>query len=587
MNKLITIPIILFCLGTSLANGEDLTSKSNVGVFIENKGQFRDQYGKPNPDVLYMADFGGMKVQIRKNGFSYETYQIKPKWLDSTINQQKIVSDKGIEFTYDAVSNKEANNLQYQYHRIDIELKNMNAGSLITTGERGKEGIRNIIPANSNMYADIYNYTNITFYNIYPDIDLVFKINDKQQFKYDFVIHPNGKVEDIQLEYKGADNLVLNVKGELEISSKFGDFIEKIPLSWYQQANGTKEIVEVEYNLTGSSLTFKSMEKQYQTLFIDPSANILWATYYGDSLNDSGTCLAIDSFDNVYMGGYTSSINNIATAGSYIDSLALPYDGYIVKFTNDGQRLWSTYLGGFRPNDMDMNALNQFVITSDSGIIQFNESGFPLWTYSRPNFGKALSYDHEGNVIAVGDSIIKLSSTGNLIWLTDYAGTSKLNDIDCDATGNIYIVGHTTDTVDISTAGAHQANYGGGTNAWQGVGVGIYTYMVKSSHGDGMVLKLNANGEKIWGTYYGGERFDEITSIAVSDDGDFAVSGLTNSLVNISSAGSFQPMLSRNNSIIFSQFCIGCSPDTSCGGMWVGDTCVDKVYGLPYTNHYQ
>jgi hypothetical protein len=464
----------------------------------------------------------------------------------------------------------------------------MNAGSLITTGEKGKDGIRNIIPANGNMFADIYNYTNITFYNIYPDIDLVFKMDEKRQFKYDFIVHPNGKVDDIQLEYKGADNLVLNGKGELEITTKFGVLIEKIPLSWYQQANGTKEIVEVEYNLTGSSLMFKSIEKQYQTLFIDPSANLLWATYYGDSLNDSGTCLAVDSFDNIYMGGYTSSINNIATAGSYIDSLALPYDGYIVKFTNDGQRLWSTYLGGFRPNDMDMNALNQFVITSDSGIIQFNESGFPLWTYSRPNFGKALTYDPDGNVIAVGDSIIKLSSTGSFIWATDYAGTSKLNDVDCDGTGNIYVVGHTTDTADISTAGAHQANYGGGTNAWQGVGVGSYEYMVKSSHGDGMVLKLNANGEKIWGTYYGGERFDEITSIAVNDDGDFAVSGLTNSLVNISSAGSFQPNLSRNNSIIFMQFTFGGPGDTICGGlMHVGDTCVDKVYGLPYTNHYQ
>jgi len=50
--------------------------------FTQNKGQFRDQAGKPNPDVLYMADFGGMKVQLRKTGFSYETYQVKPKWVD-------------------------------------------------------------------------------------------------------------------------------------------------------------------------------------------------------------------------------------------------------------------------------------------------------------------------------------------------------------------------------------------------------------------------------------------------------------------------------------------------------------------------
>lgn len=562
--------------------------KNTIG-FTENKGQFCDQAGKHNPNVLFIADLGGMKIQLRKSGFSYETYQIKPKWIDPANGLQTIIengANNEIQTVYESTT-EEASKHQYHYHRIDIELKNFNPNALITSHEKLEGSQRYMLPDKRNALADINNFTNVTFQNIYPDIDLVFKIDEKQQFKYDFIVHPKGKVEDIQLEYKGADNLVLNANGELEIISKFGVLIEKIPQSWYQHSNGTMEVVDVKYNLTGCLLTFESLEKQNQTLVIDPSASKLWATYYGDSLNDSGTCLAIDSFDNVYMGGYTSSTNNIATTGSNVDSLDLPVDGYLVKFTNDGQRLWGTYLAGFRPNDMDMNSQNQFVITSDSGIIQFNESGFPLWTYSRPNFGKALTYDPDGNVIAVGDSIIKLSSTGSLIWTTDYAGTSKLNDVDCDGSGNIYVVGHTTDTVDISTAGAHQINYGGGTNAWQGVGVGSYEYMVKSSHGDGMIIKLNTNGDKIWGTYYGGERFDEITSVAVSDDGDFAVSGLTNSLVNISSDGSFQPMLSRNNSIVFTQFCIGCSPDTTCGAMWVGDTCVDKLYAVPYLSYYQ
>ena len=59
------------------------TAKPSAG-FIENKGQFLDQNGNPNPNVLYVADFGGMKVLLRKDGFRYETYQVRPKCVDTT-----------------------------------------------------------------------------------------------------------------------------------------------------------------------------------------------------------------------------------------------------------------------------------------------------------------------------------------------------------------------------------------------------------------------------------------------------------------------------------------------------------------------
>jgi hypothetical protein len=82
MKKLFfTIPLLLLATMIFAGNaGENLRKPTG---FTENKGQFRDQYGNPNPDVLYMADFGGMKVQLRKDGFSYEVYQVKPKGVVS------------------------------------------------------------------------------------------------------------------------------------------------------------------------------------------------------------------------------------------------------------------------------------------------------------------------------------------------------------------------------------------------------------------------------------------------------------------------------------------------------------------------
>jgi len=44
---------------------------SNPG-FIENKGQIVDQDNKPNPGCLYLLNLKDFKVQLRKDGFSYE-----------------------------------------------------------------------------------------------------------------------------------------------------------------------------------------------------------------------------------------------------------------------------------------------------------------------------------------------------------------------------------------------------------------------------------------------------------------------------------------------------------------------------------
>ena len=72
---------------------EPITPSISVAAngFTENKGQFRDQYGNTSPEVLFMADLGGMKIQLRKSGFSYETYTVKPKWVDQATIKYKIM----------------------------------------------------------------------------------------------------------------------------------------------------------------------------------------------------------------------------------------------------------------------------------------------------------------------------------------------------------------------------------------------------------------------------------------------------------------------------------------------------------------
>ena len=74
-----------------------------------------------------------------------------------------------------------------------------------------------------------------------------------------------------------------------------------------------------------------------------------WGTYYGGTLSEHVRGCVTDPTGNVYLGGYTSSTNGtaIATSGSHQENNGGgSFDGYLVKFTGNGARLWGSYYGG-------------------------------------------------------------------------------------------------------------------------------------------------------------------------------------------------------------------------------------------------
>jgi len=53
------------------------TAEGHSEGFTQNKGQIHDQYRKPNPAVLYLYSSPGMNVQLKKDGFAYDTYTVE------------------------------------------------------------------------------------------------------------------------------------------------------------------------------------------------------------------------------------------------------------------------------------------------------------------------------------------------------------------------------------------------------------------------------------------------------------------------------------------------------------------------------
>lgn len=298
---------------------------------------------------------------------------------------------------------------------------------------------------------------------------------------------------------------------------------------------------------------------------------LIWATYYGGNAATNGTGCAVDSAGNVFLTGETRSTNNIATSGAYQTAFAgagsSQGDAFLVKFDSTGSRLWGTYFGGAEDDAATFCAVDHngdVYITGrtssptnvatnghqlgfggdfDAFLAKFNASGSHQWsTYyggSALDLGNGISTNTQGDVFMSGttastDSIstlgvhqyapaggitdaflVKFNSSGSRIWGTYYGGNSEELGWHCaaDDSGNVYMVGGTSSNDDISSANAHQA-------IKHGVG---------STNYDGFIAKLDAFGDLVWGTYYGGVFNDEIIDVHVGHNGDVYVAGYTNS----------------------------------------------------------
>ena len=386
MNK----SLILFCffLGipswsfSGVDTGQKLIDQnfklpSKSAAFTQNKGQFRDQTGNPNPDVLYMANFGGMKVQLRKAGFSYETYQVKPKWVDPASIPYKILTltENGDTLESWPGQAEAQKNLMYHFHRVDVELVGAKLNPEILNEGKPGETKRYVNAAKGGESIEVAGFSQVRYNDVYPGIDLMFYSQaENGSFKYDFIISPGANLSAIELEYTGAESLELEKDGNLNLKTRFGVLSESIPACYTEDVTGNrKEVSGIGYQLEGNNLKFAGKATQFdEKLVIDPAVNRVWGTYFGGSGGASGQSIKVDENHFIYVCGNTSGIDNIATINSYQDSLLLAEDGFFEKFSPDGTSLiYGTYLSGLRANDMDLRF----------GTLAITSSGFMLFMH--------------------------------------------------------------------------------------------------------------------------------------------------------------------------------------------------------------
>jgi hypothetical protein len=154
--------------------------------FIENRGQF-DYQQEGKRKILYSTEMPFGNVFFHKNGFS-----IKQKSLNQKIHEQP-----------------EYNFAMAELMEKTIQLEWIGANP-------NCELVRDV---KSNHYFSFgpeeyksYGYKKLTYKNIYPNIDIVYTIEDNNRFHYSILLHKGAKVSDIKMRYHNVDVNLLEGK---------------------------------------------------------------------------------------------------------------------------------------------------------------------------------------------------------------------------------------------------------------------------------------------------------------------------------------------------------------------------------------
>lgn len=518
--------------------------------FIQNKGQILDQKGRPASAVQFVLPLGnGLNVQLRKTGFSYDTYR----------------------------HNEQSGNIDLQ--RIDVEF--LFAGTEIEI--QAEKPTPDLLHFPGRGVYNIQKFRKVVYRNVYPQIDIEFlaDVAPGKPVEYNFILHPGACLADIQLAYSGMQQLELNGE-KLQLSLAKGRLSERIPASFW---SADREAVDVGYQIlhqtaetatVGFSAAIGAIE---QTLVIDPIPHLDWGTYLGGSDDDSSRDLVLDGAGNVFMVGNTGSMSAIATTGTHQNTLAGSLDALLAKFDNNGQLLWSTYFGGDDEElgqNVDLDAQGNIFISgttksttgiattgaaqevygggeNDAFVAKFDANGILRWASylggPGDDFSNALTSDLSGNVIIAGwtnsDSgiatagshqpanagdldafLVKYDADGNLQWGSYYgdAGLDIGLQLETDQADNIYFSGWSSSTSGIATPGTHQDTFGGG-------------------FADAFLASFSPTGVRQWGTYYGGTGDDYGDALKLDAAGNIFFAGPTTSANAMATAGTHQPAI--------------------------------------------
>ncbi|OGF63815.1 MAG: hypothetical protein A2Y62_03460 [Candidatus Fischerbacteria bacterium RBG_13_37_8] len=215
--------------------------------------------------------------------------------------------------------------------------------------------------------------------------------------------------------------------------------------------------------IAGYTSSFGAGMKDVAFLQVDAIGNIVSRRTYGGTNDDVANSIVKTADGGSVIAGYTNSYG----AGNT--------DALILKLNSVGNIIWRRTYGG-----TNADIINSIIQTSDGGYIAAGETS----SYSAGSADMLL---------------IKLNSSGNILWRRTYGGvySETATSIVQTSDGGYLVAGYTD-------------SFGSGTI-------------------DALIMKLNASGNILWRRTYGGPNEDKAYSVLSTSDGAYIIAGTTKS----------------------------------------------------------
>ncbi len=590
--------------------------KGCSSAFIENRGQWDSR-------ALFLSRTNGLNLWVTSDGLVFDFNMFVPTGA-------KPLGDKQPQAG------------QVKGHVVKMSFAN--ARPTAVEGEGLQKAKFNYFLGNdqSKWATKVPGYSQATAQNPYDGISVRYSIEQGAP-RYDVIVKPGADPSQVGIKLEGADGARVLPNGNLEIKTSIGT-VEERGLTAYQETTKGKTQVPCKLVMDGDTLhfdtgaydtakplvidplifsTFLGGDQliQYGGFSMDSSGNVVCAGYtnaadfptttgaYQTTLSGSlnaviakltsdgsallfGTYLGgnnqtgcsgvdLDSSNDVFVSGYTTSTNFPTTNGAFQATGNDGYSGFVSELSPDGTALTaSTLLGGSSDDQLlgiKLDSVGNVVVigtstsrnfpvtngafqtsnnstTSTGTVTKFNPSltGLVFATYlggSKTDILGAVAVDSSNNVVVAGGTtstnfptttgayqtanktvsgtafVAKLSANGTALQFGTYlggTGSEGANAIALDSSANVIVAG-TTDSVNFPvTSGAYQA-----TN--------------NAVSGTGFVSKLKSDGTAlIFSTLLGGSRSDACNSVALDSANNVAVAGSTSSTNFPTTANAFQ-----------------------------------------------
>lgn len=337
-----------------------------------------------------------------------------------------------------------------------------------------------------------------------------------------------------------------SITAHVEFVKTFGGSLNEIAQAVTKTQDGGYAILGYAQSKDGD-ITNKTNESfDYWLLKFDNTDNLEWQKTYGGTDDDRGTNIIQTSDNGFAILGYSKSVDGHVSENSGFE------DYWISKLDPEGNITWEKSFGfsgadkGFsliQTNDggylltgvLDVSASggegnSKVSATKHAGgdywIIKLNASGDKEWSKFFGGTFTDTSYDaiqvENDNYIIIGSSdsndvdisgnkgsydfwIIKVSSSGNLIWEKSFGGSEidEARGISLTSDGNYIIVG------DTRSNDFNVSKNNGAADLW--------------------IIKISPDGNLIWEKSFGGSSFDVARSISKTQDNGFIISGSSRS----------------------------------------------------------